>query len=145
MKDLGKYAFSWIPRLTLTVFSLILFVILFVVSAFLSSPLQAAANPLTNPMGVSVAQVNYSRTDLDDPNVINDSDSSKHLIDRSRQKLKQATEPLREQIGLEEDSNSTNTAERMNPSGKEVNQTFQSEKHNLQGRHLQGKNLTERK
>ncbi len=136
MKATNNDSFSWVPRLTLTVLSLILFVILFVVSAFLSSPAQATANPVINSIGASIAQVNYSRTDLDDPNAVSDSDSSKHLIDRSRQNLKQSTESLREQIGLE---GSTSKEEDTEYAKSMENKPFQGVKN------LQNRNLTEKK
>lgn len=57
------------------------------------------AIPLVNKLvDYNLAQVNYTRTDLNDPAVEVDKTSSKHLIDNSRAQLKENTEGIHENL-----------------------------------------------
>lgn len=60
---------------------------------------ETKAIPLVNiPTDYKLAQVNYTRTDLDNPTAIKDQTSNKHLIDNSRAKLKENVEETRQNL-----------------------------------------------
>lgn len=82
--------------------SLALNLILFTAILFGSGSLyQVFVNPMTAKASpFPMAQVNYSRTDLNKPEV--KSDDSKNLIDNAREQLKETSETVREKLNLDE-------------------------------------------
>jgi len=49
-----------------------------------------------------MAQVNYSRTNLDEQRSVKEADQSEGLIDNAREKLKETAETVREKLNLDE-------------------------------------------
>lgn len=64
---------------------------------------QAIAAPLTTQINpAQLAQVNYSRTDLDHQLDVKENDSGENLIDTTREKLKETADTIREKLNLDE-------------------------------------------
>lgn len=93
---------SSLAKVGKVIVSLVLNLILFTAILFSSGTLyQAFVQPMTAKASpYPLAQVNYSRTDLNEPEV--KSDNSKNLIDNAREQLKETAETVREKLNLDE-------------------------------------------